>query len=241
MTTLFVSDLHLDPGQPEIGEQFAAFLAGPARSARAVYVLGDLFEAWLGDDDPEPHYAAACDALAALTASGVKGYFMHGNRDFLVGDAFCARAGLQLLPDPVVHEIEGTPVLLSHGDAYCTDDHEYMAVRRTVRDPAWQAQVLALPLEARRQMARSARTESAVANAGKTAAIMDVNADAILGALADHDVTDMLHGHTHRPAVHTFELKDGRTARRRVLGDWYTQGSVGRWDAEGFRLEWLAR
>lgn len=238
---VFVSDLHLDEKTPEIGEQFIAFLNTDARKAEALYVLGDLFEAWVGDDDPNPHYAEIQDELAKLTQSGVRGYFMHGNRDFMIGAAFAERTGLALLDDPVVHEFQGIPVLLSHGDRYCTDDVEYQAVRRTVRDPAWQQQVLSLPLPARLQMASQARSESATANAGKSMDIMDVNAHAIEQALQEHDVRHLLHGHTHRPAIHSWELDAGHTATRMVLGDWYTQGSVGVWDDDGFRLTTLTR
>ena len=166
---------------------------------------------------------------------------MHGNRDFLIGEQFAERTGLKILNDPVVHQIYETTVLLSHGDLYCTDATEYQAVRRTVRSPEWQAQVLALPLDARRQMAGQARSESATANAAKSDEIMDVNPDAIVAAMREHSVTHMLHGHTHRPAIHEWSTPAGDHLRRMVLGDWYTQGSVGIWDEAGFRLETLAR
>jgi UDP-2,3-diacylglucosamine hydrolase len=241
MTTLFISDLHLQGATPEIGEQLLGFLAGPAREADAFYILGDLFEAWLGDDDPDPHYAEIERAMRAFSDTGVPCYFMHGNRDFLVGPEFSRRTGFELLGDPVVREIEGTRVLISHGDRYCTDDVEYQAVRRQLRDPAWQAQVLALPIEHRRKMAGDARAESAAANQLKAADIMDVNQQAVERALQDANATTMLHGHTHRPALHEFRLPDGSTAHRYVLGDWYEQGSVGRWDAAGFQLQTLVR
>ena len=241
MTTLFISDLHLEPGRPDIGEQFEGFLRGEARDAEALYILGDLFEAWIGDDEPHPYYNRIQDDLAAYSASGPRCFFMHGNRDFLVGERFAARTGFELLADPVVHTFYGTDVLLAHGDRYCTDDHEYQAVRRTVRDPAWQQQVLALPVEARRKMAGDARAESSAANAAKTMDIMDVNAAAVEAALDEAGVRTMLHGHTHRPAIHDFLLADGRPARRIVLGDWYTQGSVGVWTESGFELRELPR
>ncbi len=241
MTTLFISDLHLQASQPEIGAQLQAFLGGDAAGADALYILGDLFEAWIGDDDPDPHYAQVQQWLADYSGSGTRCYFMHGNRDFLVGDAFAQRTGFRLLDDPVVHDIHGTPLLLSHGDRYCTDDHEYQAVRKTVRDHAWQSQVLSLPIDARQQLAGAARAESSDANQQKSMEIMDVNADAIIAALREHNVSDMLHGHTHRPAVHEFALADGTSARRIVLGDWYTHGSVGVWDSRGFRLDVLTR
>lgn len=240
MTTLFVSDLHLEPERPDIAEQFFDFLAGPAAAADALYILGDLFEAWIGDDDPEPHYADVQDALAALTRAGTPGWFMRGNRDFLVGRRFAERTGFSLLDDPTVLELYGEPVLVSHGDRYCTDDEEYQAVRRRVRDPEWQRQVLALPPETRRQIAEGARAESKAANAAKRAEIMDVNDEAIAAAMREHGVQRMLHGHTHRPAVHRFEL-DGAAAVRIVLGDWYDQGSVLTWDDGGYRLSSLPR
>lgn len=241
MTTLFISDLHLEAGRPDIGAQFEAFLAGEARGAEALYILGDLFEVWVGDDDPAPHAGRIQDLLADYSGSGPRCYFMHGNRDFLVGEAFARRTGFELLADPVVHDLYGTPVLLSHGDRYCTDDVEYQAARKMMRNPAWQQQVLAQPIAARRKLAGEARAESAAANAAKSMQIMDVNQRAIEAALEEHGVTTMLHGHTHRPAVHDFELPGGRAARRIVLGDWYEQGSMVEWDADGPRLETLPR
>ncbi|MEL6868591.1 MAG: UDP-2,3-diacylglucosamine diphosphatase [Pseudomonadota bacterium] len=238
--TLFISDLHLHASAPEISSQFLQFLRGEARDAAALYVLGDLFEAWIGDDDPDSHYAQVQDALADY-ARHVPWFFMHGNRDFMIGEQFAARTGCTLLDDPVVHDLHGESVLLSHGDQYCTDDVEYQAVRKTVRDPAWQQQVLSLPVATRLQMASQARDESANANQHKAADIMDVNPDAIVDALETHGVQTMLHGHTHRPDVHDIALSDGTPARRMVLGDWYTQGSVGIWDATGYRLSELPR
>ena len=241
MTTLFISDLHVEASQPEIGAQLQAFLRNDAVGADALYILGDLFETWIGDDDPDPYRNEVQQWLADYADSPTRCYFMHGNRDFLVGETFAARTGFTLLDDPVVHEIHGAQVLLSHGDRYCTDDVEYQAVRRTVRDPQWQASVLALPIEARRQLADGARAQSGQANKTKSMDIMDVNQQAVEAALNAHGVSIMLHGHTHRPACHEFTLDDGRAARRLVLGDWYTQGSVGAWDDAGFRLDVLQR
>ncbi|MEO0616441.1 MAG: UDP-2,3-diacylglucosamine diphosphatase [Pseudomonadota bacterium] len=241
MATLFISDLHLEPGRPDIGDQFETFLKGEARDAETLYILGDLFEAWIGDDDPGPYNNYVQDLLAEYSATGVRCYFMHGNRDFLIGAQFAERTGFEVLDDPVVHDIHGTAVLLSHGDRYCTDDREYQAVRRTVRDPAWQQQVLSLPVEARRKLAGDARAESSAANADKSIDIMDVNAAAIEAAMTEAGVDTLLHGHTHRPAVHELTRADGREARRIVLGDWYTQGSVGRWTSAGFELASLPR
>ncbi|MEL7297880.1 MAG: UDP-2,3-diacylglucosamine diphosphatase [Pseudomonadota bacterium] len=243
MTTLFISDLHLSPLQPEIGHQLCAFLANEARHAASLYILGDLFEAWIGDDDPDPHYNLIQDALAnyADANPGTSCYFMHGNRDFLVGSAFSERTGFEILSDPVVHSFGDQRWLLSHGDQYCTDDTEYMAVRATTRNPDWQQQVLSLPIDARRKMAGDARSESTASNAAKSMEIMDVNQQAVEQALNEAGVSCLLHGHTHRPAIHEFALPDGSPARRIVLGDWYTQGSVGVLDEHGFRLVDLAR
>ncbi len=240
MTTLFVSDLHIGDEHPGIGEQFVGFLDGTARSADALYVLGDLFETWVGDDDPDPAIRRIETALRALTDSGVPAFFMHGNRDFLVGGDFARRSGMQLLDDPTVVDVEGDRVLLMHGDTLCTDDVEYQAFRRMVRDPAWQAGVLALPLAQRRAMAVEARTASKASMAGKSAEIMDVNAGAVAQAFREHGVDLLLHGHTHRPAVHDLEV-DGRPRRRIVLGDWYDQGSLVRWDRSGPQLLSLPR
>ena len=240
MTTLFISDLHLDAAAPEITGQFHDFLAREATTAEALYILGDLFEVWVGDDDDDPHHAGIIAALGRLTESGTPGYFMHGNRDFLIGERFATMTGFTLLPDPSPVDLYGHDVLLSHGDRYCTDDVEYQAFRKQSRDPGWQAAMLALPLAERRAVARNIKAESNAATAGKSMEIMDVNAAAVAGALSDAGVAILLHGHTHRPAVHRLPGPEG-TATRIVLGDWYTQGSVLRWDATGYDLAVLAR
>ncbi len=240
MTTLFISDLHLEADRPDIAEQFTAFLGGEARDAEALYILGDLFEAWVGDDDPNPHYADMTRAIRELSDTGVPVFFMHGNRDFMIGDDFARAAGLTLLADPTPVELYGQTVLLAHGDAYCTDDVEYQQMRGMVRNPEWQAMMLAKPVEERLAIARAAREQSMARNAGLAEDIMDVNQAAIESALRDTGLTTMLHGHTHRPAVHEFDL-DGEKATRIVLGDWYDQGSVVRWDASGFELSGLPR
>lgn len=240
MTTLFISDLHLEAARPEIGAQFIDFLMKEAVSADALYILGDLFEAWIGDDDPNAHYAEMKRAIRQVVEHGVPVRFMHGNRDFLVGDAFAAATGVDILPDPVVHEIHGDRVLLSHGDAWCTDDTEYQAMRKMTRDPDWQAAMLAKPLAERQAIAAQARAESTERNSTLAAAIMDVNADAIEAAMREHDVRLMLHGHTHRPAVHDVTV-GGEAAKRIVLGDWYDHGSVVRWNDAGPELVTLER
>lgn len=235
MTTLFISDLHLDASAPAITEQFLDFLQGPAQACDALYILGDLFEVWVGDDDDDAHNTNILDAIRRVADRGTKVFFMHGNRDFMAGEQFAARAGLTMLADPTLVTVAGSDVLLSHGDQYCTDDVDYQAFRRQSRDPAWQRQMLALPLPARRQLAASMREQSEAAMQGKSAQIMDVNHDAIDAALVEHDVATLLHGHTHRPAVHRFSVGD-RAATRIVLGDWYDQASYLRWDSAGARL-----
>ena len=240
MATLFISDLHLEAARPEIGEQFLAFLAGPARKAEALYILGDLFEAWIGDDDPSPYYAEMKQAIRELSDTGVPVYFMHGNRDFMIGERFAEEAGVTLLADPYPVELHGEKVLLSHGDYLCTDDVEYQKVRAVTRNPEWQAMMMAKSIEERIAVARQAREQSLARNASITEEIMDVNQDAVEEAIREHDVDILLHGHTHRPAVHPFHV-DERPVHRIVLGDWYEQGSMVEWDDDGPRLEELPR
>ncbi|MDH3645220.1 MAG: UDP-2,3-diacylglucosamine diphosphatase [Gammaproteobacteria bacterium] len=240
MSVIFVSDLHLDAKRPEIGKQFLAFLEHTAPAADVVYILGDLFESWVGDDDPQPEKYRVADALRKLSGGGTPCYFMCGNRDFLVGNDFAANAGLGLLEDEVVIEIHGQQVLLMHGDSLCTDDLEYQAFRKMVRDADWQHQFLALPLEKRLATAAEARRRSIAHNAEVPETIMDVSQQAVVEVLQKHGVATLLHGHTHRPAVHEF-LLDGKPAKRIVLGDWYDQGSIVTWDQNGPRLEALPR
>jgi UDP-2,3-diacylglucosamine hydrolase len=240
VATLFISDLHLDPEHPEITSQALAFLDTEARGAEALYILGDLFEAWIGDDDPEPEKQRIVVALQRLSDDGVPCYFMRGNRDFLIGERFAAASGCTLLEDPTVIELHGTRVILMHGDTLCTDDHEYQALRKMVRNPGWQAAVLARPLAERMALARQLREKSAASMAGKAEEIMDVNQDAVVTAMREHGIYTLLHGHTHRPAIHRFEA-DGRDAVRIVLGDWHTQGSVLAWDEAGYVLRTLPR
>ncbi|MFT3789585.1 MAG: UDP-2,3-diacylglucosamine diphosphatase [Rudaea sp.] len=225
MTALFISDLHLDPQRPHIVDLFAALLAGEARRADALYILGDLFEAWIGDDDDAALPARVAQATRALRDAGVPVYFMHGNRDFLLGADYAARAGITLLADPTVIELGGERTLLMHGDTLCTDDVEYLKFRALVRDPRWQAQFLSKPLAERRAFAAQARGESRRHTSVARPEIMDVNQAAVAAAMRAHGVRKLIHGHTHRPATHRFEL-DGQTAERIVLGDWYEQDSV---------------
>jgi len=240
MATLFVSDLHLDAQHPDISRQFLAFLEGPAAEADALYILGDLFEIWIGDDDPDPEKRRIIEGLRRLTDSGVPCYIMHGNRDFLLGEQFCAETGCRLLEDPTIIQLYGDRVLTMHGDALCTDDHSYQNLRAMVRDPGWQRMFMALSPQQRLTLAEAARAGSKAHIEQAMSAIMDVNTDAVAAAMRGAGVKLLLHGHTHRPNVHRFEL-DGSPAARIVLGDWYDQGSVLRWDERGYDLSSISR
>ncbi len=240
MTTLFISDLHLQASRPDITAQFLKFLDTRARDAEVLYILGDLFEAWIGDDDPEAHTRQIIAALRKCVDQGTPGYFMRGNRDFLVGERFGEETGFTLLEDPTVITLNGQRVLVMHGDTLCTDDVDYQAFRRMVRDPEWQTRMPGLPVEQRRQLAAQARDASSAASQQKAADIMDVNQGAVSQAIAEAEVDILLHGHTHRPAVHALDI-DGRRCTRIVLGDWYEHGSLVRWDAAGYELIALPR
>ena len=240
MTTLFISDLHLEAERPDIGEQFLEFLRTDASEAEALYILGDLFEAWVGDDDPNTHYFKIKRGLRKVTDSGIPVYFMHGNRDFMIGKGFANETGVKILPDPYRVDMYGQKALLSHGDALCTDDVQYQRVRKMTRDPDWQASMLAKPLKERLRIAEEARRQSLEQTLNLSMNIMDVNQDAVRNVIVKHGVDILLHGHTHRPDVHTIDL-GGRKAKRIVLGDWYTQGSVVRWNMRGPKLEELPR
>lgn len=225
MPTLFISDLHLDDARPHIVALFERFCAGEARDAEALYVPGDLFEAYVGDDDDAALNARVAAALHGVASAGVPVHFIAGNRDFLLGDDYARRAGMDILADGTVIDLHGTPTLLLHGDVLCTDDTAYQAFRSQVRDPAWQQAFLARPLAERRAFAARARDASRAHTSSTDMAIMDVNQQAVEAALRGAGVTRMIHGHTHRPAIHDFTL-DGKPAQRIVLGDWYEQGSV---------------
>ena len=239
MSTLFIADLHLDDARPAITELFERYLASDeARAASAVYILGDLVEAWIGDDDDAELPARIAHATRALRDSGVPVYFMVGNRDFLLGQAFAERAGMILLEDGTVHDIEGTPTLLMHGDVLCTDDVAYQAVRAQVRTEAWKQQILAMPLQARRAFAAKARSDSKSKTGSTDETIMDANQVAVEDSMRKAGVRRLVHGHTHRPAIHDFQL-DGAPAQRIVLGDWYDHGSVLRIDGDAVELRGL--
>ena len=241
MTTLFISDLHLDAERPEITALFGHFLDGQARSADALYILGDLFEAWVGDDDPSAAGTLVAEKLRALVDAGVPAYFIRGNRDFLLGESFAARCGMTLLDDPSIIDLYGTPTLILHGDLLCTDDTAYQQFRTQTRDPQWQAQFLAQPLHSRLAFAAQARAASQarygeLVKKGIAETIGDVSPATVQDWFARFGVTRMIHGHTHRPAIHV----EGNGSTRIVLGDWYTQGSVLRVNADGFALSALS-
>ncbi|MDJ0905135.1 MAG: UDP-2,3-diacylglucosamine diphosphatase [Woeseiaceae bacterium] len=240
MTTLFISDLHLEADRPDIGKQFLQFLETDANEADDLYILGDLFEAWVGDDDPNTHYFTIKRALRKLTDSGIPVYFMHGNRDFMIGSGFANETGVKILKDPYKVTMYGRKTLLSHGDVLCIDDVQYQRVRKMVRDPDWQASMNAKPLKERLRIAQEARRQSLEQTINKSLEIMDVNEDEVKRVIQEHNVDVLLHGHTHRPDVHTVDLGN-RKAKRIVLGDWYEQGSVVRWDSRGPKLEAMPR
>jgi len=224
MSTLFISDLHLDESRPQLVDAFEELLATQAKNVDALYILGDLFESHIGDDDDAALNARVARATRTLRDAGVPVFFMHGNRDFLLGPDYAARAGMTLLEDPAVIELAGERVLLMHGDTLCTDDVEYLKFRTLVRDPNWQRAFLAKPLAERRAFAAQARGESRRHTANAKPEIMDVNQIAVEAALRTHGVRRLIHGHTHRPATHRFDV-DGMKAERIVLGDWYEQAS----------------
>lgn len=235
MATLFIADLHLSPTRPAIVEAFAGFLRGPARAAEALYVLGDLFDYWLGDDQlSEPFAAQIAGALGGLASAGVRVHVQHGNRDFLLDGQFAQRTGATLLPEYHLLELYGTRTLLTHGDQLCTDDVSYQAFRAQVRNPEWQRGFLALPLAERRARAAQVREASDLAKAEKAMAIMDVNAEAIAACLREYDYPRLIHGHTHRPARHEHQV-DGRVCERYVLADWYQRASYLECDTAGCR------
>ncbi|MDV5355591.1 UDP-2,3-diacylglucosamine diphosphatase [Enterobacter asburiae] len=225
MATLFIADLHLHTEEPAITAGFLHFLDGVARQADALYILGDLFEAWIGDDDPNPLHQRVASAIRALVDSGVPCYFIHGNRDFLLGKRFARESGMQLLPQEKVLNLYGRNVLIMHGDTLCTDDAGYQAFRAKVHQPWLQTLFLALPLFIRHRVAAKMRAGSRAANSSKSLAIMDVNQQAVIEAMEKHRVQWLIHGHTHRPAVHQLTANDA-PARRAVLGAWHSEGSM---------------
>lgn len=238
VTAFFVSDLHLDASRPEASDAFCRFLQREAVNGSSLYILGDLFEYWIGDDEPDGLSQRVVNALRNLSDSGTRCYVMHGNRDFLLGSSFVEATGATLLFDPTLIYAGGQSVLISHGDALCTDDLSYQRFRRIVRNPTVQKLYLALPRSTRRRLADRARTRSRQDTRAKAPEIMDVNQQAVERILGDYAVTTLLHGHTHRPGIHRFSA-NGADLTRIVLGDWYQQGSVLRWDESGPQLQTL--
>jgi len=232
---LFISDLHLQEERPDITRAFLHFLEERAPGAQALYILGDFFEVWIGDDGMSDFQRSIAMALAKLAQSGTQVYLMHGNRDFLLGRAFCRLARCQLLKDPTVIALNGHRVLLSHGDAFCTQDHAYMRMRRWLRNPLSLLLLRNLPLATRQKLARKLRNESRAQTRLKAAEIVDVTPAEVLRAMRRHRVDTLIHGHTHRPAEHLLEI-DGRPARRIVLGDWDARGWGLEADRNGLRL-----
>lgn len=235
MATLFIADLHLCAQEPAITAGFLRFLDDEARRADALYILGDLFEAWIGDDDPDPLHHTIANALRALTSAGVPCYFIHGNRDFLLGRRFARACGMHLLPEEQVLEVDGHRLLIMHGDTLCTDDRGYQAFRARVHQPWLQTLFLILPLFIRRRIAVRMRAGSKAANGSKSMDIMDVNPHAVAQAFSRHHVQWLIHGHTHRPAVHELYANEA-PAYRCVLGAWHSEGSMIKVSADGVRL-----
>lgn len=245
MTTWIISDLHLCAQRPAVTQAFLHWLATEVASAEKLYILGDFFEVWVGDDVLQDgqhgaEFLPVVHALRTLADRGVELYFMHGNRDFLIGEDFAKACGLQLLSDPVLIKYAGQRILLSHGDALCTDDTAYQQFRRQVRQPAWQQAFLAKPLAERIAFAEHARSQSAQNKATQAMDIMDVNNEAIAALIREYDYPEvLLHGHTHRPAIHAITV-DGHHCERWVLGDWHDTAVVCKLDTAGLQLHTLS-
>ncbi|MCC6206631.1 MAG: UDP-2,3-diacylglucosamine diphosphatase [Gammaproteobacteria bacterium] len=235
MTVAFISDLHLCAERPAMTGLLRAFLRHRLRPGDTLYILGDLFEAWLGDDAVLPDQSPVLAELRATAGRGITLFFMHGNRDFLAGADFSARSGCRLLADPAVIESGGERVLLMHGDTLCIDDHEYQTYRARVHSPEFRAHVLSLTIDERIALAGHYRSESARLSRDKPPEIMDVNQEAVETAMRAHEVRRLIHGHTHRQAIHEFTL-DGAPAWRYVLGDWYRSGSALEYSAGNYRM-----
>lgn len=236
---LFIADLHLNAARPEVSALFLRFLRECAPGNEGLFILGDLFEAWLGDDLVLPDYAPILSALRTLTDAGTPVFVQHGNRDFLLGEGFAATTGCTLLPEAHVLDLYGRRTLLLHGDTLCTDDHDYQAMRAQLRRPEFITAFLAKPAEERIAFARSLRERSQAETSRKSEYIMDVNAEAVTDAARRHQVDRIIHGHTHRPGLHT-HIVDAHAVERVVMGDWGAQGSVVACDAHGCRLETFA-
>ncbi|WP_053269450.1 UDP-2,3-diacylglucosamine diphosphatase [Pseudomonas chlororaphis] len=232
---LLISDLHLEEERPDITWAFLDLLGGRARSAQALYILGDFFEVWIGDDAMTPYQLSICQALRELSDSGTQVFLMHGNRDFMLGKAFCKAAGATLLKDPSVVDFYGEPVLLMHGDSLCTRDEAYMRMRRYLRNPVSLWILRHLPLRTRHKLARKLRNESRAQTRMKANDIVDVTPDEVPRIMQEFKVRTLVHGHTHRPAIHKLQIGD-QAAKRIVLGDWDRQGWALQVDEQGFQL-----
>jgi len=235
VATLFIADLHLQTEEPAITAGFLRFLQGEARHADALYILGDLFEAWIGDDDPNPLHREIAAAIKTLVDSGVPCFFIHGNRDFLLGKRYARDCGMTLLAEETVLDLYGRNILIMHGDTLCTDDTGYLAFRAKVHTPWIQTLFLALPLFIRSRIAAKMRAGSKAANSSKSMTIMDVNPQAVASVMAKHQVQWLIHGHTHRPYMHDLTVND-KPAHRVVLGAWHTEGSMIKVTPDGVEL-----
>ncbi|MCX4024820.1 UDP-2,3-diacylglucosamine diphosphatase [Endozoicomonas sp. SM1973] len=232
MSTLFISDLHLQAERPEIVRAFLQFLAQQTQGIDSLYILGDFFEVWLGDDAVQPAHQPILASLKNLSEQ-LPIYFMHGNRDFLIGEQFCQLTGCQLLNDPTVVDLYGQQVLLMHGDSLCTKDAEYMAFRQQFRHPEMIKKLLAMSIPERIALGQQLRQQSQTAGQQKSLEIMDVTPEEVLQVMADHQVEIMIHGHTHRPNIHDLTGLNGKPGKRIVLGDWDNNGWVLRWQLDG--------
>ncbi len=240
MSTIFLSDIHVSNEHPEISKQLKEFLLKEESKTKAIYVLGDLFEYWLGDDDPNPLFREIKQLFKQCTDKNISIFFMHGNRDFLIGESFAKETGCQILHDPYVIDLFDKKILISHGDIFCTDDKEYQLFRNQTRDPAWKESILSKSLSFREEFAKQARLESSKHTSSKKNEIMDVNKEEILKMYEKYNVDIIIHGHTHRPAIHDV-FYNGKNYKRIVLGDWYEQGSILRYNEKGFDLIQLER
>jgi UDP-2,3-diacylglucosamine hydrolase len=236
MSILFISDLHLDPARPDVAQAFFRFMENEAPQAEALYILGDFFEAWIGDDMRDPFIDDVKQSLRSLTDTEIPVYLMHGNRDFLIGKQFCEETGCQLIEDPTLLDLFGQKVLLMHGDTLCTQDVDYLAFRGMVRNPDWQKNFLNKSVQERLAIAESIRVASKVKTGQLQYDIMDVTQSEVKKVMAEQDVQLLIHGHTHRPAIHQLEV-NGKAAERAVLGDWHKAGWLISLTEEGYELE----
>ncbi|ANQ21275.1 UDP-2,3-diacylglucosamine diphosphatase [Vibrio natriegens] len=236
MTTLFISDLHLTPSRPDITECFVTFMRTEAPTADALYVLGDLFEFWVGDDDKTPFANQIRTEFKTLTDSGVRVFFIQGNRDFLLGKRFCKQTGITLLDDVCTIDLYGKKAAILHGDTLCTDDVDYQKFRKTVHQPWLQWIFNHIPWFIKKKIVAKVQSDIRDDKSNKSLDIMDVNQSEVENVMSQYCVDLMIHGHTHRPDTHHFDV-NGVKKTRIVLGDWYTQGSVLQVNSDGFLLE----